>query len=194
MESSASGMPTLQQSDFIERIEPLRPVLLRLARQQLRNDVWAEDAVSEAIVAAIQSVGNFSNKSSFKTWVVGILKYKVLDQLRLHARDFQTPEHDEEDMDLDDLIFKPDGHFQHTPIGWSDPGDEIQRRELFEVLEICIDGLPDRLSRVFLMREWLEIESNVICQEIGITSTNLYAMLHRARMRLRECLQLKWFG
>ncbi|EQD54572.1 RNA polymerase sigma factor [mine drainage metagenome] len=62
------------------------------------------------------------------------------------------------------------------------------------MLEACLEHLPNRQGRVFLMREWLEIDSRVICQELGIAPTNLWVQLHRARLRLRECLQSNWFG
>ncbi|MDP1790991.1 MAG: sigma factor-like helix-turn-helix DNA-binding protein, partial [Methylibium sp.] len=63
-----------------------------------------------------------------------------------------------------------------------------------KVLDACIEKLPNQLGRVFLMREWMELETDEICKELSVTPTNLWVMLHRARLRLRECLQLNWFG
>ncbi len=62
------------------------------------------------------------------------------------------------------------------------------------MLEACTEKLPTVMGRVFLMREWLELSCEDICKELGLTSTNLYVQLHRARLRLRECLELNWFG
>lgn len=182
--------------DYAQRIESLRPTLLRLAQLQLRNTAWAEDAVSDTLVAALQGLRAYSGGAQFKTWVVGILKHKVLDQLRLHSREQQAVFGDETDNDgdIDDLIFQPDGHFRTMPQEWTDPADQLQRRQFFEVLEVCLDQLPGKLGRVFFMREWLGLETAAICQELGIAPTNVWVMLHRARMRLRECLQLNWFG
>ena len=178
------------------QVESLRQTLLRLAQLQLRNMAWAEDAVSETLLAVLQGMHTYAGAAQFKTWVVGILKHKVLDQLRQHAREQAVAPDGEDDEggDIDDLIFQPDGHFRTMPQEWTDPADQLQRRQFFEVLEACLDLLPGKLGRVFLMREWLGLETAAICQECGIAPTNVWVMLHRARMRLRECLQLNWFG
>ncbi|MDE2255356.1 MAG: sigma-70 family RNA polymerase sigma factor, partial [Betaproteobacteria bacterium] len=190
-------MPTKAATDdsaeLHARIEALRPTLLRLAQLQLRNLSWAEDAVSETLLAALESATRFTGRSQFKTWVVGILKHKVLDQLRLRQRECGY-DSDENDEQLEDLMFKADGHFQTMPENWDAPAAALQQRQFFEVLEMCMELLPGQIGRVFLMREWLELDTNAICQELRITPTNVWQMLSRARLRLRECLQLNWFG
>ena len=179
--------------DLHERLQALRPTLLRLAQLQLRNAAWAEDAVSDTLLAALEGAARFGGKSQFKTWVVGILKHKVLDQLRLRQRE-SAYDRDADGEELEDLVFQPDGHFQTMPQSWDAPAEALQQRQFFEVLEACMDTLPGQVGRVFLMREWLELDTETICQELCISSTNVWTMLHRARMRLRECLQLNWFG
>ena len=62
------------------------------------------------------------------------------------------------------------------------------------VLEACVEQLPGQQGRLFMMREWLELDSEEICKALAISSTNLWVMLHRARLRLRDCLQLHWFS
>ncbi|MHB8309374.1 sigma-70 family RNA polymerase sigma factor [Metallibacterium sp.] len=177
------------------RIAALRPTLLRLAQLQLRNHAWAEDAVSETVLAVLQGAQRFNGASQLKTWIVGILKHKVLDQLRQHVREPTAADaNDDGEEDLDELLYKRDGHFRETPERWADPCSELLRDQFFAVLEACLEHLPNRQGRVFLMREWLEIDSHAICQELGIAPTNLWIQLHRARLRLRECLQSNWFG
>ena len=180
-------------TELPELLNRLRPTLLRLAQLQLRNTAWAEDAVSDTLLAALEGAARFTGQSQFKTWVVGILKHKVLDQLRLRQREAPYDTDDEGDV-LEDLIFVPDGHFRTMPQTWDTPADALQQRQFFEVLEACMDALPGQIGRVILMREWLELDTDAICQEWRISSTNVWTMLHRARMRLRECLQLNWFG
>ncbi|MGC8703478.1 MAG: sigma-70 family RNA polymerase sigma factor [Thiomonas sp.] len=182
-----------QLTDLHARIQALRPTLLRLAQLQLRNTAWAEDVVSETLLAALEGAQRFAGQSQFKTWVVGILKHKVLDQLRLRQREAQYDTDEEGDV-LEDLVFAPNGHFRTMPQTWDAPAEALQQRQFFEVLEACMDALPGQIGRVFLMREWLELDTDAICQELRISSTNVWTMLHRARMRLRECLQLNWFG
>ena len=171
--------------------------LLRFARLQLRNDAWAEDAVSETMLAALSKPQSFDNRSQLKTWLVGILKHKVVDILRQRQRQREVSvDQDEGDgnEELDALMFKADGHFAAQPADWGNPEQELNSRQFFTVLEACAEKLPPAMGRVFLMREWLELPSDEICKELQLTPTNLYVQLHRARLRLRECLDLNWFG
>jgi RNA polymerase sigma-70 factor (TIGR02943 family) len=172
-----------------------RTYLLRYARLQLRNDAWAEDAVSETLLAALSKPHSFGNRSQLKTWLVGILKHKVIDILRQRQREVSLATDDGDGSDeLDALAFKADGHFMNEPSDWGDPEQELNSRQFFAVLEACSEKLPPAMARVFLMREWLEMPSDEICKELQLTATNLYVQLHRARLRLRECLELNWFG
>lgn len=182
-------------SDFALQIDALRPHLLRFAKLQLRNDHWAEDVVSETILALVERPDAFSGQSTLKTYVIGILKHKIIDQLRSVKREVQV-ENDGEGSDADafDSLFSSDGHFRDLPRNWGDPEATLAEREFFEVLQICVENLPKNISRIFMMREWLELETDEICKELAISTSNCWVMLYRARMRLRECLQLKWFG
>ena len=96
--------------------------------------------------------------------------------------------------ELDALMFRADGHYVQKPADWGDPEKELNSLQFFAVLDACTEKLPAAMGRVFLMREWLELSSEEICKELGLTATNLYVQLHRARLRLRECLELNWFG
>ncbi len=84
--------------------------------------------------------------------------------------------------------------YVEPPADWGNPEQNLHSRQFFAVLEACTDKLPPAMGRVFLMREWLELSCDEICNELQITATNLYVQLHRARLRLRECLELNWFG
>jgi RNA polymerase sigma-70 factor (TIGR02943 family) len=173
-----------------------RDYLLRFARLQLRNDAWAQDAVSETLLAALSKPQAFEQRSQLKTWLVGILKHKIIDALRQHGREVSlSGDEDESSSDLlDQALFAADGHFADKPADWGNPEQELSSRQFFEVLEACASQLPATQGRLFLMREWLELSSDDICKELGLTPTNLYVQLHRARQRLRECLQLNWFA
>lgn len=181
---------------FEEQLVEHRVYLLRFARLQLRNDAWAEDAVSETLLAALSKPQSFSNRSQLKTWLVGILKHKVIDLIRINARTVCTQDtaSDDDADELDRLQFKADGHFAQSPNDWGKPEEALQHAQFFEVLDACMERLPPALGRLFLMREWLEMSSPEICKELSITPTNLYVQLHRARLRLQECLNINWFG
>lgn len=188
-------MNSISSVPFAQQLVELRTYLLKFARLQLRNDAWAEDAVSETVLAALAKPQSFSQRSQLKTWLVGILKHKIIDTIRLHGREVSSSPSDDDEGDLlDALSFKPDGHFVQAPTDWGNPEQELGSRQFFEVLEACADKLPATQGRLFLMREWLELSSEEICKELALTPTNLYVQLHRARLRLRECLELNWFA
>jgi len=174
----------------------LRPALLKLARLQLRNDAWAEDVVSETMLAALEGAGRFGGQSQLKTWVVGILKHKIVDQFRKAGREISADALQEAgDAETFDDLFAPDGHFRARPLpSWGDPEAALDRTQFLETMQACVDKLPTALGRIFVMREWLDYETDELCKELGITATNVFVMLYRARMRLRECLESNWFG
>lgn len=183
-------------SDFALQVQALRPQLLRYARNQLRQDAWAEDAVSETLLAALEKPQAYTGAAQLKTWLIGILKHKVIDQIRRHRREVSTTTDDDNDNgeDLDDLLFRADGHWRDKPADWGNPSAALGQRQFFEVLEACMEHLPGQQGRIFMMREWLELDTEEICKETGVSATNLFVLLHRARMRLRECLQKNWFN
>jgi RNA polymerase sigma-70 factor (TIGR02943 family) len=178
-----------------------RPYLLKFARLQLRNEAWAEDAVSDALLAALAKPQSFAGKAQLRTWLVGILKHKVVDTLRANLREPNVgdmrgaTEGDDPEVDLIDAIgFKQDGHFTDKPANWGNPDQDLSQRQFMSIMDACIANLPPVQGRLFLMREWLELDAEEVCKTLNITSTNLYVQLHRARLKLRECLQLNWFG
>lgn len=177
------------------QIEALRPDLLRFARMQLRNDAWAEDAVQETLIAVLQRPDAFAGQSSLKTFVIGILKHKIIDQMRVVKREvhIEVAEGDSE-SDAFDSLFQQDGHFREPQKDWGKPDATLQQQQFFEILQICVDKLPKNIGRIFMMREWLELETEEICKELGISTSNCWVMLYRARMRLKECLELNWFN
>jgi len=176
-------------------IEKHRPYLLRFATLQLRDHSAAEDAVQETLLAAIQGVQNFAGQSSIRTWLVGILKHKIIDHLRRQSREapLQT---DADEFSLEDLdgLFKSDGHYAEEPANWSSPDAALNEKRFFEALERCMQGLPDKSAKAFMMREVLGMETGEICKELRISSTNCWVLLYRARTALRLCLEKSWFG
>jgi RNA polymerase sigma-70 factor (TIGR02943 family) len=185
----------MDSASLQQAVGELRPTLLRIARVQLRNDAWAEDAVSETLISALEGVDRFGGQSQLKTWVVGILKHKIIDQFRRAGREVSIEAATEAaQVETFDELYTPDGHRLNEPLDWGDPEAAYSRVQFFDILQMCVEELPAALARVFMMREWLELETTQICKEVGITSTNCFVMLHRARLRLRECLEMRWFA
>ena len=180
-------------------IEGHRPYLLRYALAQLRDGELAEEAVQEALLAALESVATFGGRSSLRTWLTSILRFKVIDLQRravseraqLELTDFAASPDDE--GWLDDL-FDATGHWRQAPQAWSDPEAALEQRRFWEAFERCLDRLPPTGGRVFFKREVLGDETVTICKDEGITASNCWVILHRARLALRSCLEKNWFG
>ena len=179
------------------RADEYRAYLLRYALLQLRDPGAAEDAVQETLLAALQATTGFAGRSSVKTWLVGILKHKIIDAHRRRAREQPLSDPDgeaaEAGEDIADAAFSEDGHWVHFPDTWDAPDRSLEASEFWTVFEKCVEVMPARNARVFVMRELLEVSTEDICKELGITATNCWVMLHRARLAMRECLETRWF-
>jgi RNA polymerase sigma-70 factor (ECF subfamily) len=178
-----------------QQLESLRPALLRFAMLQLRNEAQAEDVVQDALVAVLEKPERFAGQSSLRTYVTGIMKHKIIDLLRVagRTRQFDIGEDQSED-DVIDALFRADGHAHEASRSWGDPDATLEQKDFFKVMELCLEKLPPKTARIFMMREWLELETEEICKELGISTSNAWVILYRARVRLRECLDLNWFG
>ena len=174
-----------------------RPMLLKLALLQLRNRDEAEDAVQETLAAALQGAASFAGKSSLRTWLVGILKHKIIDQIRRSRmrpdRPLELPG-EETSLDDFDALFQPDGHYAEMPSDWGNPEAALSQSRFHDALQRCLDALPKNTARAFVMREVMGMETAEICKELGVSATNCWVLLYRARMSLRECLQQGWFA
>jgi RNA polymerase sigma-70 factor (ECF subfamily) len=177
------------------QLEAMRPMLVRFAQLQLRNEALAEDAVQDALIAVLEKPERFAGQSSLRTYVTGILKFKIIDNLRVATRErpIETAD-DQSEEEAVDALFLQDGHTRDMPRQWGDPDGTLEQKDFFRVLEVCLDKLPAKTARVFMMREWLELDTDEICKELTISSSNAWVLLYRARLRLRECLDLNWFG
>jgi RNA polymerase sigma-70 factor (ECF subfamily) len=173
---------------FAARVEEERPYLLRYASLQLRDSHAAEDAVQEALVAALAGEASFAGRSNLRTWLTGILKHKIVDAIRRSSRD---PEPLPETAEFD-ALFDETGHWGEPPAAW--PENSLEQKQFFAVLEKCLAALPAKTAQAFMMREHMGFDTDEICQEIGVTPTHCWVLLYRARMALRECLQTNWFG
>ncbi|TMG84479.1 MAG: sigma-70 family RNA polymerase sigma factor [Betaproteobacteria bacterium] len=168
----------MTDSDFASLCNNHRGYLLRVAVLQLRDNDLAEDVVQDTLVAALQGAQGFSGRSSLKTWLTGILKHKIVDAIRRKTREPAFAPLDDECQLAD----------------WGDPKSALSRSQFMDIMQFCLEKLPPNTARVFMMREVMELDSGEICKELAITSTNLWVILYRARMALRQCLEQNWFA
>jgi RNA polymerase sigma-70 factor (ECF subfamily) len=171
--------------------------LYKYALVHTRDQHKAEEAVQETLLAALQACDRFSGGASARTWLIGILKHKIIDMFRHDAREQQLDEPDALDDADDERIesqFAADGHWHSRLSDWGNPEELLERGQFMTILQRCLDALPARLARLFLLREVMEENTEIICQELAITPTNLWTMLYRARLGLRQCLDSNWAG
>lgn len=173
-----------------------RDYLLRYALMNLRNPAQAEDAVQETLLAAMEGAARFSGKSALRTWLTGILKHKIIDHLRRSGREqsLTGPGDERSEAEAVDALFAQDGHWREFPADWDNPAAALENSRFRAAFETCLQRLPARTAQVFAMREVMELSTGEICKALQITPTNCWVMLHRARLTLRECLELQWFG
>jgi RNA polymerase sigma-70 factor, ECF subfamily len=170
--------------------------LFRYALIRVRRREVAEDLVQETLLAAMRSRENFAGQSTERSWLTGILKHKISDYFRKLGRETSF-------TDLESLAdefsekFVAEGYWVHVkgPKEWKPSADEVMHSaEFWQTMRYCLDKLPERIANVFMLREMEEIGSKEICSMLSISESNLWVMLHRARMALRECLEINWFN
>ncbi len=177
-------------------VQQHRTYLLRYASLQLRDAGAAEDAVQDTLVAAIEGADRFSGQSSVKTWLTGILKHKIIDHVRRQSREqpLISGDGDASESDIADALFLEDGHWRQPPSNWGNPDKALENKAFMAVFEECARNIPAKTARAFMMREVMDCDTREICKELDVSTTNCWVMLHRARLSLRECLEMKWFG
>lgn len=172
--------------------------LYRFALLRLRDHQKAEEVVQDTLVAALQAHERFNGGASTRTWLIGILKHKIMDQFRHEARETQLESPDlvstDDELFAEDDFFDSKGSWREKVSDWGNPEDAMERSQLIALLQRCLDALPKRLGRLFMMREVMEESTETVCQEMDISPTNVWTMLYRARMRLRQCLDRNGAG
>lgn len=171
--------------------------LYKYALLHTRDEHRAEEAVQETLLAALQARERFAGAAAVRTWLIGILKHKIIDLFRREARERPLDDPDPAfaaEAARDDDRFDATGHWRDQPADWGNPVEMLERGQFLAILQRCLDALPERLARLFMLREVMEEDTKNICQEMAITPTNLWTMLYRTRMGLRQCLERNWAG
>lgn len=187
---------TLINDEFVAAV---RRDMLKFAQMQLRDAAMAEDAVQEALVAALSGGRSFAGRAALKTWVFSILRNKIVDLIRVQSRTTNISALGDDEAGMDETfeaLFKENAHWrpEARPFGWGNPEDTLREERFWEVFEICLNHLPEKTARVFMMREFLEFETDEVCRELSLTVSNCNVILHRARNGLRRCLEGSWFA
>lgn len=170
-------------------------VLYRFGLARVRVPDVAEDLVQETLLAALKAKEHYAGQASERTWLIGILKHKIMDYFRKVAKD-QTREYEDSLVnDVEDDFFDEQGNWRIDLASWSNPDKALEQEQFIQVLQGCIDRLPPRLAQLFILREIDGLDSEELRQTLSIsTLNNLWVMMSRMRTQLRHCLDLNWFG
>jgi RNA polymerase sigma-70 factor (TIGR02943 family) len=191
-----SGGPPVRAAANPERwVDEHGDCLYRYALVRVRKPEIAEDLVQETFLVAVRTFDKFGGRSSERSWLCGILKHKICDHFRKIGREttFTDMEFLQDEMSHK---FVEQGFWNHDrgPKEWKPEAEAVMdRAEFWQTLRVCLGKLPPRVADVFMLREMEELETAEICESLSITQSNLWVMLHRARMALRECLEIHWF-
>ena len=168
--------------------------LYRYALLRVRHPEVAEDLVQETLFAAVRTYANFRGTSSERSWLFGILKNKICDHFRKLAQEVSFTDLEFLEDEMSHKFIDQGWNHDLGPAEWEpNPKAALDRKEFWETFRSCLDKLPERVADVFMLREMEEMDTGQICEALRISQNNLWVMLHRARMALRECLELNWF-
>ncbi|HLJ96633.1 MAG TPA: sigma-70 family RNA polymerase sigma factor [Gemmataceae bacterium] len=189
--SPPSSMPLPHRPDPACWVDEHGNYLYRYALARVGSPEAAEDLVQETFLAALAAVDRFAGRATERTWLTGILKHKLIDRVRHCHREAILTDLSQADDWLNQL-YDWTGHWKAAPGRWgSDPVELLQQEEFCQAFERCRQALPARLREVLSLRLLDDVPATEICQALGISATNLWTLLHRARLRLWHCLEQK---
>lgn len=173
-------------------IEDHGDVLFRFAMLRLGDVNDAEEAVQECLLSALGGVDSFAGRATERTWLISILKHKIVDAIRRAARERKSKD---DQSAPEPGFFDERGFWRITPKRWyEDPSVAIQQKEFGPVLLDCLGKLPAGMSDAMVLRELNQLPSEEVCAALAISPQTLWQRMHRARLSLRRCLELHWFA
>ncbi len=167
--------------------------LYRYAWSRLRDSTGAEEVVQETLMAGVRFASQFTGTGSERGWLLGILKRKIIDYIRLRQRYDRDGTSFEDEADPTGQLFDANGHWR-TGVLPETPDSKVASLELWDVVRGCLDTIPKGQADVFVLSVMEEMDSDDVCAQLGITSSNLWVRLHRARLGLARCVGHKWFA
>ncbi len=179
-----------------DQLSALRPQLLRFTKQRIYDDAIAEDVVQESLLAVLEAPERFAGKSSLATYVIGILKFKIIDSFRRtkHAQNRQAEFSFDTTCSIEISHHRVDDRYgihRSSLCEEFDPMTALEQKNFFTQLEQALGSLPSKNARAFTLADCLEVDSTEICEELGMSKNHMLVTLHRARHALRNAPGLK---
>ncbi len=163
------------------------------AMSKLFNKELAEDLLQETFLAAFKGKENFKGKSNEKTWLISILKRKIFDYYRKKAKNIEQTQNYDSPF-IEDKFMHGQWKQERAPKQWDITDADLSSDEGFlNVLKKCISFLPDKWKSVFSLKHIEGVSTNEICDELDVSESNIWVILHRSRLKLRECIEKLWF-
>ena len=164
--------------------------LYRYAMSRLRSPQAAEEVVQDTFYAALKSRQQYAGRGVERAWLLGILKHKIVDVIRGRSK-LETGADATDDITV--RLFDQRGNWREDPrVFGPQPGDALERQEFWDTFRLCLDTAPQRQADVFALRELEKKSSEEICKELQISPSNLWVLLHRARLHLANCMKSRW--
>lgn len=172
----------------------LRAAMLRFAKLHIQPLEEAEDAVQDTLLALMERSDRLVGVQDIKPYVFGILKNKITDRLRRKYRVSEREVAVEMD-DMDHVLFQSNGNWvkELAPATWNSPEEQLNSDQFFAVVDACVNDLPEKIARVFSMKELLDCDADEVCSILNLTQSDYWQCMSRARKRLQMCLNARWF-
>jgi len=167
-------------------------IMYRYTYVRLKDHAVAEDIVQETFLAAMKAQERYQGRSSERSWLMGILRHKLIDYLRKAAREVKMDDEQLEGFE-DSLMFKEVGIPHWRPPKWQfNPRKVFEQKEFWDVFSGCLAKLDKRMNMAFTMKELEDMSTEEVCQALGVEPTYLWVILYRARNSLKGCLEKNW--
>lgn len=185
----------MSDEDLARWAHAWRAPMLRFAQLHLQPRDEAEDAVQDALLAALGAATAMRDQQDPRRYLFGILKHKVTDRLRQKYRQQAWVPLDDGD-DLDAVLFDQGDHWVASvaPTAWRTPEAQLENDQFFAVVDLCIEALPPKPARVFSMKELLDCDADEVCAVLGLSKADYWQCMSRARKQLQLCLTQRWFA
>jgi RNA polymerase sigma-70 factor (ECF subfamily) len=168
--------------------------LYNYALYKVSDEETAQDLVQDTFMAGLKGQNSFKGNSSERTWLVSILKRKIIDHYRKSSVRKTTVNTDFSSPFNADGVFKSHWSDDGAPGKWSiDKSHDLEKDEFQRILEYCLSLLPPHWRNVFHLKMMEECSGEEICKELDLTSSNLWVIIHRAKLKMRACMEKNWF-
>jgi RNA polymerase sigma-70 factor (ECF subfamily) len=166
--------------------------LYRYAWSRLRDESAADEVLQETFLAGIRFQDRFTGDGAERAWLLGILKRKLIDHIRMRNR-YDRDGSYEDTNDPSSQLFDQKGNWRAESFAADTPDGQLESKEIWDVVKICLQNIPKGQADVFMLSVMEDMDSDQICSELGISASNLWVRLHRARLALAKCVGARWF-